>query len=60
MSKDKKLYEDCTTVSIPVPYLLHRELKLYCLNHNLTIKEVLHNISTKGIKELIEKDKKDK
>lgn len=47
----KNDYENCKDVMIPVPDELHLELKLYCVAHKLTMKEVFHEIVCQGIKD---------
>lgn len=50
MKKAKKDYEDCMSIMVPVPADDHKDLKMYCVQHGITMKEVLHEIVTEGIR----------
>lgn len=53
VNPDTTDYRDCITVCISIPRELHLTLKRHCVDNNLTIKQVLHRVNLKGIRELM-------
>lgn len=45
--------EGMTSVSIQLPKAIHRRLKVYCAQHNVTLKDTLADLNLKSIKELL-------
>ena len=45
-------YTDSIPVSVEVPMSLHQALKIYCIQHDTTMKYTLHELAIKGLSEL--------
>jgi hypothetical protein len=51
-------YENCTMVMIPIDDQLYTNLKIWGLQHGVpTVKEILHDVVEKGIKEKVKSGK---